>query len=138
MLRLIGNIIWLVLGGLEAAFAYFVAGIVCFLLIVTIPFGVQAFKLGIYTLWPFGTRLQRVARDPLSGLLAVIGNVIWLVLFGWWLALIHLVAAIFSALTIIGIPFAIGHLKLLRASLAPFGYRVVPWTGDGDLIRPLG
>ena len=138
MLRLLGNIIWLILGGLEAAFAYFVAGAVCFLLIVTIPFGIQSFKLGIYTLWPFGTTLRRVARDPVSGLLAVIGNVMWLVLFGWWLALIHLVAAMLSALTIIGIPFAVAHLKLLRASLAPFGYRVVPWTGDEESIRPLG
>ncbi len=138
MLRLIGNIIWLILGGLEAAFAYFIAGTICFLLIVTIPFGIQAFKLGIYTLWPFGTKLQHVAKDPASGLLAVIGNVIWLVLFGWWLALIHLLAAFLSAITIIGIPFAVAHLKLLRASVAPFGYRVVPFTGDGEAIRSLG
>ena len=136
MLRLIGNIIWLVLGGIEAAFAYFVAGVVCVIFIITIPFGIQSFKLGIYTLWPFGTELQRTVQDPLAGSLAVVGNLIWLVLFGWWLALIHLFAAVISAITIIGIPFAVAHLKLLRASLAPFGYRVVPFAGEG--VRPLG
>lgn len=136
MLRLIGNILWLVLGGLQAAVAYFVAGLVCFLLIVTIPFGVQAFKLGLYTLWPFGTELVGSTTNPASGLVAVLGNLVWLVLFGWWLALIHLVAAVLHAVTIIGIPFAVAHLKLLRASLAPFGYQVVPFGGGG--VRPLG
>lgn len=138
MLRIIGNVIWLLLGGFEAAIGYFVAGLVSFALIVTIPFGIQSFKLGVYTLWPFGTKLQRTVDDPLSGTVAVVGNLIWLVLFGWWLALIHLVAAVLSALTIIGIPFAVAHLKLLRASLAPFGYRVVPFANQGEAIRPLG
>lgn len=137
MLRLIGNILWLILGGFQAALAYFFAGLVCFVLIVTIPFGVQAFKLGIYTMWPFGTSLVPATANPLSGLVAVIGNLIWLVLFGWWLALIHLVAAVLHAITIIGIPFAVAHLKLLRASLAPFGYQVAPF-GVGEGVRPLG
>lgn len=137
MLRTIGNILWLILGGFQAAVAYFIAGIACFLLIVTIPFGIQAFKLGVYTLWPFGTSLVPASSNPASGLISLVGNVIWLVLFGWWLALIHLVAALLHAITIIGIPFAVAHLKLLRASLAPFGYQIAPF-GTGDGVRPLG
>lgn len=136
MLRLIGNVLWLILGGFQAAIAYFIAGLICFVLIVTIPFGVQAFKLGIYTLWPFGTSLVPAKTNPVSGLVAVLGNLVWLVLFGWWLALIHLIAAVLHAITIIGIPFAVAHLKLLRASLAPFGYQVAPFGADS--VRPLG
>lgn len=125
MLKLIGNLIWLLLGGLWAAFAYVIAGIVCFVLVVTIPFGIQAFKLARYTLWPFGSRLVPAVESPLHGVLAVIGNVIWFALFGIWLAIFHLIAALVNAITIIGLPFAWAHLKLAGVSLFPFGFRVV-------------
>lgn len=125
MLKLLGNLIWLVLGGLWAAVGYVVAGIVLLIPIVTIPFSIQAFKLARYTAWPFGSRLVRSVDGPVHGALAVVGNVIWLVLAGWWLALIHVVAALANAITIIGIPFAWAHLKLAGVSLVPFGYRVV-------------
>lgn len=124
-MRLIGNLIWLLLGGLWAAFGYVIAGIVCFLLIVTIPFGIQAFKLARYTLWPFGSRLVPAVEGPVHGVLAIIGNIIWFVLVGVWMATFHVLAALLNAITIIGLPFAWAHLKLAGVSLAPFGFRVV-------------
>lgn len=124
-MKLIGNLIWLLLGGLWAAFGYVIAGIVCFLLIVTIPFGIQAFKLARYTLWPFGSRLVPAVEGPVHGVLAIIGNIIWFVLVGVWMATFHVLAALLNAITIIGIPFAWAHLKLAGVSLAPFGFRVV-------------
>jgi uncharacterized membrane protein YccF (DUF307 family) len=125
MLRTIMNIIWLVLSGIWLALGYAVAGIVMFILIITIPFGVQAFKLAGYSLWPFG---RTVVKKPTAGAGSVVGNVIWLVLAGWWLALAHIVTAFFLAITIIGIPLAIGNVKLVPVALWPFGREIVPMS----------
>ena len=123
LLRIIGNILWLILGGLALALAYALAGLIMFVLIITIPFGVQAFKLGGFTLWPFGRTLVRTTGP--AGCLTIIGNVLWFFLAGLWLAIGHVVAAVALAITIIGIPFAYIHLKLALATLIPFGQTVV-------------
>src|SRR4029453_13672056 len=102
-MRTLLNIIWLLLSGLWLALGYAVAGLVMFILIITIPFGVQAFKLALFALWPFG---RTVVKKPSAGAGSVIGNVLWLLLAGWWLALGHLVTAVALAITIIGLPLA--------------------------------
>ena len=132
MLRTITNIIWLVLSGIWLALGYAVAGIVMFILIITIPFGVQAFKLAGYSLWPFG---RTVVKKPTAGAGSVVGNVIWLVLAGWWLALAHIVTAFFLAITIIGIPLAIGNVKLVPVALWPFGREIVPMSEVSAALR---
>jgi uncharacterized membrane protein YccF (DUF307 family) len=134
---LIGNILWLLLGGLEMALAYAIAGLLAFVLIVTAPLGVAAFRLASFSLWPFGRTL--VAK-PGAGIGSGLGNVVWILVFGWWLALGHLVAAFLNAITIIGIPFAVAHLKLAGAALTPFGHEVTPPGAPttGLQVRPLG
>jgi uncharacterized membrane protein YccF (DUF307 family) len=122
-LRTLLNIIWLVLSGIWLAIGYAIAGIVMFILIITIPFGIQAFKLAGYSLWPFG---RTVVKKPTAGAGSVIGNILWLLLAGWWLALAHIVTAFFLAITIIGIPLALGNLKLVPIALWPFGREIVP------------
>lgn len=138
-MRLIGNLLWLLLGGLEMAVAYAIAGLLAFILIVTIPFGVAAFRLAGFALWPFGRVL---VRKPAAGAGSALGNVVWFVVAGVWLALGHLLAAFVTALTVIGIPFAVAHLKLAGAALTPFGHTVVPVgasTGDTVVrVDPLG
>lgn len=122
---LILNVIWLILGGAMAAFGWFVAALIMAITIIGIPWARAAFDNGVYTLWPFGAR--PIARDRLygedigTGPLGFLGNVIWLVLAGWWLALGHLFAAIGLAITIIGLPFAWAHLKLAGFALWPIG-----------------
>src|ERR687891_2393098 len=123
MLRLILNVLWLVLGGLVLALGWLLAALVMFILIITIPFGLQALKIAGFTLWPFGRTL---VRRPDAGAASAIGNVIWFILAGWWLAIGHLVAAVALAITIIGIPLAAAHIKLIPISLVPFGREVVP------------
>jgi uncharacterized membrane protein YccF (DUF307 family) len=122
-MRLILNIIWLIFGGLWLALGYFLAGIVCFILIVTIPFGFAAFRIGMYALWPFGSS---VIDKPGARPGALIGNVIWLILFGIWLAIGHVITAVAMAITIIGIPLALANLKLIPVSLMPLGKEIVP------------
>jgi uncharacterized membrane protein YccF (DUF307 family) len=129
-MRTILNVIWLVLSGLWLAIGYALAGIVACLLIVTIPFGLQAFKLAGYSLWPFG---RAVVKSPSAGSASVIGNVLWLILFGWWLALGHIGAAFLCAITIIGLPFAVANIKLVSVALWPFGRDVVDATRVGLL-----
>ncbi|GAA4489350.1 YccF domain-containing protein [Rhodococcus olei] len=121
-MRLILNIIWLVFGGLWLALGYFVAGVLCCILIITIPFGIAAFRIGLYALWPFG---KTVVDKPTSGVGSLIGNVIWLVLCGIWLAIGHVVSAIAMAITIIGIPLALANLKMIPISLMPLGKEIV-------------
>lgn len=121
-MRAIGNIIWLVLGGVFLALGYFVAGVIMFILIITIPFGVQSFKLGAFSLWPFG---QVMVDRSAGGAISAIGNVIWILLAGLWLALGHLASALLLAITVIGIPFAVAHVKLAGAALTPFGKSVM-------------
>lgn len=120
----LGNLLWLVLAGWWVALAYVVAGVVNILTIIGIPFGVQAFKLAGYALWPFGRVV--VTTEAGYGPLALIGNVIWVVLTGWELALAHLVAGVLLCLTIVGIPLGIASFKMVWLALVPFGKRVVP------------
>jgi uncharacterized membrane protein YccF (DUF307 family) len=122
-MRTLLNIIWLVLSGFWLALGYAFAGLLMCVLIITIPFGLQAFKLAGYVLWPFG---RTVVKRPDAGAGSAIGNVIWFVFAGWWLALEHLITAVALALTIIGIPFAIANVKLVAAAVAPFGREIVP------------
>lgn len=122
-MKTLGNIIWFIFGGLELAIAYFVLGIIQLIFVVTIPFALQSFKLGLYTLWPFGRAL--VQGDP-EKKPSTIGNVLWFVFAGLWLAIGHVIAGIVMLITIIGIPLAPTHFKLASAALMPFGKEVVP------------
>jgi uncharacterized membrane protein YccF (DUF307 family) len=121
--RFIGNVLWLLLAGVWMGLAYVIAGIVQCITIIGIPFGVQSFKLAGYALWPFGRVVyQRTDRSP--GL-SCIGNVIWFVLSGLWLAIGHVVTGVLLCITIIGIPFGIASFKLAGLALVPFGKVVV-------------
>ncbi|MBT0995398.1 YccF domain-containing protein [Cellulomonas sp. DKR-3] len=126
------NVIWLVLAGFWLALGYVAAGIVCCVLIVTIPFGIASFRIAGYALWPFG---RTVVDKPTSGVFSVIGNVIWLLVAGIWLAIGHVVTAIPLFLSIIGIPLGIANLKMIPISLLPLGKDVVstdrPFAGYG-------
>jgi uncharacterized membrane protein YccF (DUF307 family) len=117
------NVIWLVLCGLWMALAYVLAALVCFILIITIPFGIGAFRIANYVLWPFGRTIE---PRRTAGAGALIGNIIWIVLFGWWLALGHLVTGVAMCLTIIGIPLGIASFKIIPITLVPLGVRIVP------------
>ena len=123
MIRVILNVIWLVFEGLWMAILYAVAGLLCFVLIITIPFGIAAFRIARYVLWPFGRTIE---RRPSAGVASVVGNVLWVILFGWWLALGHLISGIALALTIIGIPLAVASFKIIPITLLPLGVRIVP------------
>jgi uncharacterized membrane protein YccF (DUF307 family) len=123
VLRALLNVIWLVFCGLWMSLAYVLAGLLAFVLIITIPFGIAAFRIAGYVLWPFG---RTIDRHPGAGVASVIGNVVWIILFGWWLALGHLVSGVLLALTIIGIPLAIGSFKIIPITLVPLGVRIVP------------
>jgi uncharacterized membrane protein YccF (DUF307 family) len=121
-MRLLLNVLWLIFGGLIMALGYAIAGVICFILVVTIPFGFASFRMAKYALWPFG---QRLVAKPDAGVGATIGNVVWLVVAGWWLALGHLTTAVAQFISIIGIPFGIANLKLVPVSLFPLGHEVV-------------
>ncbi|QEC49411.1 YccF domain-containing protein [Baekduia soli] len=121
-MRLLLNLVWLVLAGVWMALAYALAALICFVLIITIPFGVAALRIALFALWPFG---RTVVRRPDAGLASGIGNVLWLVLCGWWLALGHLVTGIALCLTIIGIPLGLANFKLIPVSLLPLGREIV-------------
>lgn len=117
------NIIWLVLSGFWLAIGYAVAGIICCILIVTIPFGIASFRMANYVLWPFG---RTVVDHPQAGAWSTIGNIVWLVVAGWWLAIGHLVTGIAMCVTIIGIPLGIASFKMIPISLLPLGKQIVP------------
>lgn len=121
-MRLVLNILWLIFGGLLIALGYAIAGLICFVLIVTIPFGIASFRMANYALWPFGRSL---VRKPSAGVASAVGNVIWFIVAGWWLALGHIATAIAQAVTIIGIPLAIANIKLVPVSLMPLGHEIV-------------
>ena len=116
------NIIWFVLGGFLVSLAYILGGILLCITIIGIPFGIQCFKLSILGMAPFGQEIRET--DPPGGALAVIMNIIWIILPGLELALIHLALAFLFAITIIGLPFAAQHLKMTRLAILPFGFRV--------------
>ncbi|GAU67637.1 hypothetical protein SSP35_05_02040 [Streptomyces sp. NBRC 110611] len=117
------NILWLVLSGFWLALGYVLAGIICCVLVITIPFGLASFRVASYALWPFG-RTTVVRNDAGAG--SAIGNVIWFVFAGWWLALGHIVTGIALCVTIIGIPFGIANFKMIPVSLVPLGREIVP------------
>jgi uncharacterized membrane protein YccF (DUF307 family) len=121
-MRLLLNILWFVLCGLWMAIGYAIAALICFILIITIPFGVASLRIALFALWPFG---RTVVKRPGAGAGSAIGNVIWFVLCGWWLALGHIITGALLCLTIIGIPFGIANFKLIPVSLLPFGRDVV-------------
>ena len=122
-MRTLLNLIWLVLAGFWLAVGYAIAGIICCVLIVTIPFGIASFRIAGYTLWPFG---RTMVDKPGAGAGALLGNVIWIVFAGWWLALGHLTTGIALCLTIIGIPLGVANFKLIPISLVPLGKEIVP------------
>jgi uncharacterized membrane protein YccF (DUF307 family) len=138
-MRTLGNILWLVLCGFWLAISYAVAGLLMLCPIVTIPLAVQSFKLAGYVLWPFG----RVVVDKPTGStgLSAIGNVIWFVLAGLWIAIEHVLIGVLFCITIIGIPFGVANFKLAGLAIWPFGKMVVPASiagPGGFVIHPLG
>jgi uncharacterized membrane protein YccF (DUF307 family) len=126
-MRVILNVIWLLLCGLWMAIFYVLAGLLALVLIITIPFGIAAFRIAGYVLWPFGRTIEPRSG---AGAGALIGNIIWVLLFGWELALGHLVTGVLLCLTIIGIPLGLANFKLIPISLVPLGTRVVPAHRD--------
>lgn len=120
-MRLILNVLWLIFGGLFIALGYALAGLICVILVVTLPFGIASFRIANYALWPFG---REVVAKPDAGVASAVGNVIWFVVAGWWLALGHLATAIAQFVTIIGIPLGIANIKLIPVSLFPLGHQV--------------
>jgi uncharacterized membrane protein YccF (DUF307 family) len=131
-MRLVLNIIWLIFGGLWMAAGYLVAALISFLLIITIPFGFASLRIASYALWPFG---RTIVDKPNAGAGSLIGNVIWVLLFGIWLAIGHLVSAVAMAVTIIGIPLALANLKLIPVSLFPLGKEIVPVDSPSQFGR---
>jgi uncharacterized membrane protein YccF (DUF307 family) len=121
-MRFILNLIWLILAGVWLALLYLLAAIVAFILIITIPFGIASLRMANFALWPFGRELVRRAD---AGAGSAIGNVLWVLLFGWWLALGHLITGIALCVTIIGIPLGLANLKLIPVSLTPLGRDIV-------------
>ncbi len=118
-----GNLIWIIFGGFFAAMGYVIGGFLLCCTIIGIPFGVQCFKLASVVLWPFGKQI--VSGSSATGCLSPIFNIIWLICGGWYIALCHLFFGLLLAITIIGLPFANQHFKLLPLSLMPFGKRVI-------------
>jgi uncharacterized membrane protein YccF (DUF307 family) len=134
--RLLLNIIWFVFAGVWMAIGYAFAALICFVLIITIPFGIAALRIAVFALWPFG---KTVVRRPDAGIASGIGNVIWFVLCGWWLALAHLITGTLLCLTIIGIPLGLANYKLIPVSLLPLGREIVSVdqldaVGDGGYV----
>ena len=122
-MRTIGNILWFVLAGFWMAIAYAVAGILMCILIITIPFGIASFRMAAYALWPFG---RTVVDKPTSGVMSIIGNVIWFVLAGLWIAIGHIITGVVLCVFIITIPFGIASFKMARIALFPLGKDIVP------------
>ncbi|GAB3132058.1 YccF domain-containing protein [Tsukamurella serpentis] len=122
-MKLLLNIIWLVLCGFWMAVGYAVAGLICMILIVTIPFGLASFRIANYALWPFG---RTVVDRPNAGAASLLGNIIWMLVAGIWLAIGHIITGIALCLTIIGIPLGIANFKMIRLSLFPLGSEIVP------------
>ncbi|WP_127357236.1 YccF domain-containing protein [Actinacidiphila soli] len=122
-MRTLLNIIWLIVWGLWMAIGYALLGLLMFVFIITIPWGIASFRIANYVLWPFG---RTTVERPDAGAASFVGNIIWLVLAGIWLAIGHIVAGIGFCLTIIGIPFGIANFKMVPISLVPLGREIVP------------
>ena len=127
-MRTIGNILWFLLAGLWLAIGYAVAGLIAFILIITIPFGIASFRLAGFVIWPFG---RTVVWQREAGVWSVIGNVIWVIVVGWELAIAHLVAGLLLFITIIGIPLGVACWKMIPLALFPLGRQVVPLDSVG-------
>jgi uncharacterized membrane protein YccF (DUF307 family) len=132
-MKTILNVIWLVLCGFWMALGYLAAGIICCILIITIPFGIASFRIAAYALWPFG---RTVVRKPTAGVGSAIGNVIWLIFAGIWLAIGHITTGIVLCLTIIGIPLGIASFKMVPVSLLPLGAEIVDSDTPGYIAAP--
>lgn len=125
-MTLVLNVVWLVLAGFWLAVGYALAGVVMCVLVVTIPFGIAAFRLANFVLWPFG---RTVVRRPGAGEASTVGNVLWFVLAGLWIAIVHVLTGIALCVTIIGIPFGWANIKLAAVAIAPLGREIVS-SGD--------
>jgi uncharacterized membrane protein YccF (DUF307 family) len=125
-MRTLLNVLWLVLSGFWLALGYALAGVVMCVFIITIPFGIASFRLAAFVLWPFG---RTVVRRADAGSASAIGNVLWFILVGVWMALAHVVLGVLLCLTIIGIPLGVGNFKLAAVAIAPLGKDIVS-TGD--------
>jgi uncharacterized membrane protein YccF (DUF307 family) len=134
-MKTILNVIWLLLCGVWMAIGYAVAGIICCILIITIPFGIASFRMANYALWPFG---RTVVRKPTAGAMSLVGNIIWLVVAGIWLAIGHIGTGIAMCLTIIGIPLGIASFKMVPVSLLPLGAQIVSTDQDIRAGGPIG
>jgi uncharacterized membrane protein YccF (DUF307 family) len=121
-MRVLLNVVWLVFGGLWLAIGYALAALVCFILIITIPFGIASLRIANYALWPFG---RRIVDRPDAGAASLIGNLLWILIAGWWLALSHLFTGLVLCLTIIGIPLGLANFKLIPVALLPLGRQIV-------------
>jgi uncharacterized membrane protein YccF (DUF307 family) len=121
-MRTLLNIIWVVLSGFWLFLGYVAAGILLCILIVTIPWGVASFRIAVYALWPFG---RTVVSKPTAGVGSFLGNVVWVILAGIWLAIAHVITGLALCVTIIGIPFGIANFKMIPISLAPLGKQIV-------------
>lgn len=130
-MRLILNIIWLLFGGLWLALGYLLAALICFVLIVTIPFGFASLRIAAYALWPFG---RTIVEKPGARPGALVGNILWVLLCGVWLAIGHVITAVAMAITIIGIPLALANIKLIPVSLMPLGKEIVPVDREQELV----
>jgi uncharacterized membrane protein YccF (DUF307 family) len=123
-MKTLANLLWFFLAGLWTAIGYVIAGALCIVLIVTIPLAVPAFRMATYVIWPFG---RTVVKDPARGrLLSGGANLVWIVFFGWWLALAHLLTGALLCLTVIGIPLGLAQMKMAPLAFAPYGKMIVP------------
>lgn len=121
-MKTILNVIWLVFSGFWLFLGYMLAAVIMFVFIITIPWGIASARIGVYALWPFG---KTVIEKPTAGLGSLLGNVIWVVLAGWWIALEHIVSGVMLCVTIIGIPFGIANFKMVPVALMPIGKVIV-------------
>lgn len=122
-MKILGNILWLLLGGLETAIEYFLGSLVMMVTIIGIPFGLQSIKLGVFCLWPFGSKV--VTKEGQPSCLSTLMNVIWFFVGGVWIWLTHILFGIVFYITIIGIPFGKQHFKMAHLALTPFGREIV-------------
>ena len=122
-MKILGNIIWLIFGGLVTAVEYFISSILMMITIIGIPFGIQTMKLGILALWPFGSKVTDHGSS--GGCLSIIMNILWIILGGFWICLTHLFFGLLLCITIVGIPFGKQHFKMAGLALTPFGKNIV-------------
>ncbi|MEG1749461.1 MAG: YccF domain-containing protein [Tannerellaceae bacterium] len=122
-MKFLGNILWLICGGIITAMEYFISSLLLMVTIVGIPFGIQTFKLGMLALWPFGNKV--VDNGNSGGCLSILMNIIWIFIGGLWISLTHLAFGLLLCITIIGIPFGMQHFKMAALALTPFGKEIV-------------